>query len=88
MDQVHGTTTNMTMEEILPAHTLVGNHYSYYVAIAAALLLAYALRSSKQSCVSAPFYKASRMKWMFSADSLVRESYNKVRISTSVSYSI
>jgi hypothetical protein len=81
MDAFH-TPANMTPVafEVLPARVLVGNNFSYYVAIGSVLLLAYLMKPSKQSNVAAPFYKASRMKWMFSADSLVRESYNRVRI--------
>ncbi|ORY71919.1 cytochrome P450 [Pseudomassariella vexata] len=65
--------------EMLPVRVLVGSNWSYYVAIAVVLLLAFILQPSKQSHVSAPFYKASKTKWMFSADTLVKESYDKFR---------
>jgi hypothetical protein len=60
------------------ARVLIGKNLTYYVAIATTLLIAYLLQPRKYNSVVAPFYKASRMKWMFSADSLVRDSYNKV----------
>ncbi|KAJ9142628.1 Cytochrome P450 [Pleurostoma richardsiae] len=55
-------------------------HISYYIAIGAVLLVAYLFRarqSSKLNRVDAPFYKASTLKWMFDAENLVRDSYNK-----------
>ncbi|KAK8067076.1 hypothetical protein PG997_013823 [Apiospora hydei] len=57
----------------------VGRRLSYYLALLVALLVAYFMRPKTQRSVSAPFYKASRMKWMFSADTLVRDSYGKFR---------
>ena len=53
---------------------------SYYIAAAGILLVAFAMRIRKRSeSVHAPFYNASMMKWMFDAESLVRDSYGKVR---------
>jgi hypothetical protein len=57
---------------------LHSGHLSYYVAIACALLVAYLLRSSKQKTVNVPYYKAGMMKWMFDAETLVRDSYSRV----------
>ncbi|KAH6648936.1 cytochrome P450 [Truncatella angustata] len=57
----------------------IGNNLSYYLIIATTLFLVWFFQPDKSNGVSAPFYKASRMKWMFSADSLVRDSYNKFR---------
>ena len=69
--------------EFVPPTALVirGQHLSYYVALGAILLAAYifqSLQSSKSKHVEVPFYKASKMKWMFDAETLVRDSYNKV----------
>lgn len=55
------------------------SHSSYYIAVGIALLVAYLLQPKKQGCTSVPFYKASRLKWMFDAEGLVRDSYGKVR---------
>jgi hypothetical protein len=57
-------------------------HLSYYVAIGAILLVAWLFQSSqtnKKLGVKAPFYKASILKWYFDAETLVRDSYTKVR---------
>lgn len=65
------------MELHLP-HIPVGNHLGYYLVFGAVVLIAYMLQSRKQSAVDAPYYKASKTQWMFSADTLVRDSYSKV----------
>ena len=67
-------------EALLQPQEPVGSRLSYYLALLVALLVAYLMRPTTKLSVSAPFYKASRMKWMFSADTLVRDSYGKVRI--------
>ncbi len=55
------------------------SHLSYYVAVACVLFVTFLLRAGKRKeGVDAPFYKASKMKWMFDAETLVRDSYNKV----------
>lgn len=57
-------------------------HLSYYVAIGAILLVAWLFQTSQTSKakgVKAPFYKASILKWYFDAETLVRDSYTKVR---------
>ncbi|KAI0124293.1 cytochrome P450 [Xylariales sp. AK1849] len=79
MEDLHTPSNMTTTFGTLSPRMLIGNNFSYYVAIAAVLSVVYFLRSGKDNGVSAPFYKASRMKWMFSADSLVRDSYNKFR---------
>lgn len=60
-------------------------HLSYYVTFGVIVLAAWvfqSLQSSKSNTckVKAPFYKASIIKWYFSAESLVRDSYWKVCI--------
>jgi hypothetical protein len=53
----------------------------YYAAVGIMLLCAWLFHSPKQaSSVSAPFYDISRIKWMFDADNLVKNSYTKVSI--------
>ncbi|KAI1342040.1 cytochrome P450 [Xylariaceae sp. FL0016] len=60
--------------------SLMASRASYYVAIAVVLFCVWWFQPSDKKCtISAPFYKASRLKWMFSADSLVKESYFKFR---------
>lgn len=54
------------------------SHATYYVAVGIALLVAYLLQPKKQGCTSAPFYSASRIKWMFNAEGLIMDSYGKV----------
>ncbi|KAI1283432.1 cytochrome P450 [Xylaria sp. FL0933] len=52
----------------------------YYVAITAIALCAWLFGSQKRHPrVSAPFYGVSRIKWMFNADSLIKDSYCKFR---------
>lgn len=70
--------------EFIPPTVLVvrSKHLSYYIALGAVLLVAYlfqSLQSTKTRRVEVPFYKVSKMKWMFDAENLVRDSYNKVR---------
>ncbi|KAI0135259.1 ent-kaurene oxidase [Daldinia grandis] len=73
--------TNFTVvTDALPSQVLGGSRLSYYVAISAVLLCIWFFQSDKQKCsVSAPFYQASRFKWMFNADTLIKDSYSKFR---------
>ncbi|KAK8001920.1 hypothetical protein PG991_014142 [Apiospora marii] len=74
--------SNVTGPEVLlqsQSQEPAGSRLSYYLALLVALLVAYLMRPTTKISVSAPFYKASRMKWMFSADTLVRDSYGKFR---------
>ncbi|KAI1806390.1 ent-kaurene oxidase [Daldinia bambusicola] len=69
-----------TVVDVFPGQALAGSRLSYYVAIGAVLFCIWLFQSDKQKCsVSAPFYKVSRFKWMFSADTLIRDSYFKFR---------
>ena len=58
-----------------------GSHAGYYVAVFLLLTLLYIFSSSRGACGSAnvPYYKAGKLKWMFDAETLVRDSYAKVR---------
>ncbi|KAI1482955.1 ent-kaurene oxidase [Daldinia eschscholtzii] len=73
--------TNFTIVgDVLPSQILAGSRLSYYIAISVVLFCIWLFQSDRQKCsVSAPFYKASRLKWMFSADTLIRDSYFKFR---------
>ncbi|KAI2781765.1 ent-kaurene oxidase [Daldinia loculata] len=73
--------TNFTIvADALPSQVLGGSRLSYYVAISAVLFCIWLFQSDKQKCsVSAPFYQASRLKWMFNADILIKDSYSKFR---------
>ncbi len=64
-----------------PAPLIVQSiHANYYIAAACVLLFTLVLRAGRRKDgVNAPFYKASKMKWIFDAETLIRDSYNKVR---------
>ncbi|KAI0491127.1 cytochrome P450 [Xylaria cf. heliscus] len=52
----------------------------YYATVGAIFLCAWIFFSPKRKpCVSAPFYKVSRMRWMLNADTLIKDSYGKFR---------
>ncbi|KAF4512681.1 hypothetical protein G6O67_000030 [Ophiocordyceps sinensis] len=52
--------------------------WSYYVAVAAALIVAWLIQPRKRhSALPVPLYKASKTKWIFSAETLVKDSYRK-----------
>ncbi|KAI5867197.1 ent-kaurene oxidase [Durotheca rogersii] len=73
--------TNLTViADVLPDPGLGASRLNYYLAIATVLFCLWLFQSGKQKCgVAAPFYKASRLKWMFSADKLIMDSYSKFR---------
>ncbi|KAH6669138.1 ent-kaurene oxidase [Plectosphaerella plurivora] len=61
-------------------HIVAGTrHLSYYVAIASVLCVAWLCQSKKQKQIDVPFYKAAKTKWLFGAEGLVLDSYNKFR---------
>ena len=69
-----------TVDLLLPSVVVGGRNLTYYLAISVVLFLAWTWRNRKPaSGVDAPFYKASKLKWMFDAESLIIDSYNKVR---------
>ncbi|KAL7625324.1 hypothetical protein AAE478_004540 [Parahypoxylon ruwenzoriense] len=76
-----GSRTNFTIvTDVLPNQVLDVGRLSYYIAIGTVLLCIWLFQPNKQKCsISAPFFKASRLKWMFSADTLIKESYSKFR---------
>lgn len=57
----------------------VGHRFGVYLAIATVLLVAWFLRpGSPGTRIDVPLYKASRWKWVFDAETLIRDSYQKV----------
>ncbi|CAM1510239.1 Fc.00g005740.m01.CDS01 [Cosmosporella sp. VM-42] len=70
----------MNIDLPLPHVVSGGKRLSYYVAIALVLLAAWLMQSRKQtSKLEVPFYKASKTKWIFDAESLIKDSYSKFR---------
>lgn len=74
---------SMSLDFVQAAPVMVrGQLLSYYAAIAVALVAVWiyqSLQASRASKVKVPFYKASIIKWYFSAETLLRDSYLKVR---------
>ncbi|KAI3324948.1 cytochrome P450 [Xylariaceae sp. AK1471] len=64
----------------IPDQIQASNRIICYAAVGTILLYAWFFHSPKREPrVSAPFYEVSRMKWMFSADTLIKNSYSKFR---------
>lgn len=56
-----------------------GKRASYYIAITIVLLTVWLVRSRKRtSNLELPAYKASKTKWIFDAETLIKDSYIKV----------
>lgn len=77
------TMSSLPLELSLPQVVPGGKHISYYVAIGAILVAAWVLQSRKPK-LPVPFYKAAKTKWMFDAETLIRDSYAKVSCSVRV----
>lgn len=56
------------------------SHLSYYVALACVLLTVYIVQGHRKRKLHLPYYKAAKTKWIFNAEHLVRDSYNKVSL--------
>ncbi|OLN97589.1 Ent-kaurene oxidase 4 [Colletotrichum chlorophyti] len=69
------TPVELKLPQVVPG----GKHISYYVAISAVLLVAWLFQSRKQKLPDMPFYDAAKTKWMFDAETLIRDSYSKFR---------
>lgn len=66
---------------VLPLGPVIPGHFSYYFIFSSILLCVWLFRpTSKRPEVDVPLYKASRRKWMFEADTLIRDSYSKVSL--------
>ena len=73
----------MNVDIELP-HVVSGSkRLGYYVAVALVLLLAWFVQSRKRTSQldEVPFYSASKRKWIFDAEALIRDSYSKVSFS-------
>jgi len=69
-----------SMVDIRPASPAVGtrSHLRYYLAACCVLLALFLFRSKKSKMhPDIPFYKASKAKWIFDAETLVRKSYGQ-----------
>lgn len=65
---------------------LRSQHFPYYATIGLVLVsiwLYQSIQASNITKVKVPYYKASILKWYFDAESLVRDSYSKVRMRSS-----
>ncbi|KAH7246834.1 hypothetical protein FSOLCH5_012080 [Fusarium solani] len=64
----------------LPQVVTGGKRASYYLTIAIVLLAVWLIRSRrKPSELEFPFYKAPKTKWIFDAETLIKDSYTKFR---------
>ena len=71
-----GTSIELQMPTIVAG----SRNLTYYLAISIVLFLAWTWRNRRPvSGVDAPLYKASKLRWMFDAESLIIDSYNRVR---------
>lgn len=73
------------MEVNLPGSDFIGSLLSQrvvlYVALATSILAVCLLQSgAKTTKIDVPVYKASRWKWVFDAETLIRDSYQQVSI--------
>lgn len=62
----------------LPRVVHGSKNLSYYVGLGAILCVAWFFQSRKHKQIDVPYYKAAKTKWIFAAESLVLDSYNKV----------
>ncbi len=66
---------------VLSLGSFFPSQLSHYFIASFILLCVWLFRpTSKGDEVDVPLYKASRTKWMFEADTLIRDSYSKVDI--------
>lgn len=80
---MENSSTLLTMPSIvdleLPHVASGGKRFGYYLVITALLLVVWFMQSRKQTSVlGVPFYKASKTKWIFDAETLIKDSYTKV----------
>jgi len=67
-----------TLELHLPQAVVQAKHLGYYVAFGALLFVVWLLQPPKQKLADVPFYSGSRTGWIFNAEALIKDSYNKV----------
>ncbi|KAJ4263157.1 hypothetical protein NW762_006779 [Fusarium torreyae] len=64
----------------LPEFVSGGKRAVYYITIGVVLLTLWLILSRKEtSQLEVPFYKASKKKWLFDAETLIKDSYTKFR---------
>ncbi|KFA78103.1 hypothetical protein S40288_05679 [Stachybotrys chartarum IBT 40288] len=70
-----------SMDDAPSAYSIIGpSRFGYYVAVGVIVLCAWLLQPSQHhSKLAVPFYKASKRKWIFDAENLIRDSYAKFR---------
>ncbi|RWA07174.1 hypothetical protein EKO27_g7931 [Xylaria grammica] len=81
MDVLQTQNLNLTPVANDISHPIpTSNRFIYYAAISAIAIGVWLFHLPKRDPhVTVPFYAVSRIKWMFSADTLVRDSYRKFR---------
>lgn len=64
-----------------PQLVLEGRRTGYYITTFTLLVLTlwFILPKKQRSQLEVPFYKASKTKWIFNAEALIKDSYTKVR---------
>ncbi|KAH7309460.1 cytochrome P450 [Stachybotrys elegans] len=81
MDNVSSMAMLPSMNELSFSYdALAGNRVAYYVGAAALIITAWSLQSKKKAPhIEVPFYKASKLKWIFDAETLIKHSYDKFK---------
>lgn len=70
-----------TAEAILGEFNFGGQGYGYYTAFFTVLLVAWLVQLSRQTNkIAVPLYKASKWKWIFDGETLIKDSYEKVSL--------
>ncbi|TRX89080.1 hypothetical protein FHL15_009997 [Xylaria flabelliformis] len=81
MDAIQAQNLNLTpATDSVPYQVQTNSSFIYYATIGTIFLCAWAFYSPRRKpCVSAPFYEVSRLKWMLNADTLIKDSYGKIK---------
>lgn len=64
--------------DLRPSALLHGANLKYYVAFAIAGFIIWCFRGDRRKAVDVPEFDAGKLRWMFQADKLARESYENV----------
>lgn len=79
MDNDSALLRPMNVDFSLPQVASGAKRLNYYVVISVILLVTWLVYSRRRtSKLEFPFYKASKTKWIFDAESLIKDSYTKV----------
>ncbi|RYC60736.1 hypothetical protein CHU98_g5470 [Xylaria longipes] len=81
MDAIQAQNLNLTpATNGVPYQVQTNGSLIYYATIGAIVLCAWIFFSPRRKpYVSAPFYEVSRMRWMLNADTLIKDSYCKIK---------